>query len=404
VLVNVLPSTETAKKEKRFAVIVVSHDNAHASWFRMSFDNWPHLVYYCTSFQEALAIMDAVLPDILILNIDTPGFSYHDFLVLLQRRFPQTIRMIFSSEKDKLTLMKHVSDGVAHRCFCYPWEENNVGEILTNDLQMRSEVRVRKCLKFLALGGGIPTLPDVVHELEETLQNPKYQLDDIVAIIERDPAIAARLLKVVNSSLFPKRCEIDTLHRALNFLGISQARKIILFICATQHFQYPKRQHSHVLKIIGNSWLCSRLAGMIAAHIAPGQERTAATAALLHDIGKLILCSRLGSNFHPIATHDFTVGHSTVDIEKKKLGICHLELGSTLMLLWNLPLTIVEAIAQHALPLSELEGISKIVAIADRCLQETLSQGKIKTDVHTLNTEYPVDEWRDMAQKIINIR
>lgn len=403
-LVNVLPSTEIRKKEKRFAVIVVSHDNSHVSWFRKSFDNWPHLVYYCTSVQEALSIMDAVLPDILILNVATPGLSHHDFLVLLQQRLPQTIRMIFSSEKDKLALMKLVADGVAHRCFCYPWEDNNVAAILTNDLQLRSEVRVRKCLRFLALGGGIPALPAVVHEMEETLRDPKYQLDDIVAIIERDPVIAARLLKVVNSSLFPKRCEIDTLHRAINFLGISLARKIIMFICATQHFQYPKRHHRHVLKIIGNSWLCSRLAGVIAGHIVPGQERTAATAALLHDIGKLILCSRLGSNFQPITTPDFVMGHATVDIEKQKLGICHLELGSTLMLLWNLPLTIVEAIAQHGLPLPELEGISKVVAIADRCLQEVFSHGKIKTDIDTLNAEYPVDEWRDMAQKIINVR
>ena len=120
-------------------------------------------------------------------------------------------------------------------------------------------------------------------------------------------------------------------------------------------------------QIARHSFMCSRLARGIAGDLAPGCERDASTAALLHDIGKLLVltnsCEKLATIIEKIGYNGHLWPNKT--IEEEMFGFRYTELGSCLLLWWNLPMGIVEAIAGQEYPVLELRGISRCIAIAD---------------------------------------
>lgn len=386
---------------KSYTIFVVDHEQQHLEQFRQVFAEWPHLVYYCTSIAEAKAILQGVLADIMICNLHLPDFAETDFLRYVQAKCPHAIRMVFGGETERVVLMKLVADGKAHRYFSIPWEKNGIADALVNDLLIRSRVRVRKCWRFLQGGKGVPPLPDVVRELERVLADPDYDLDDVVRVLAKDPVVSARLLKVVNSAAFAKVREINDLHHAVTYLGVSATRKIILFICATKYFHYPRRYHRLAFKIINHSLQCGNLAGMVAEDILPGQERVAATAGLLHDIGKLVLLSFLGESRYAAIDLPSSFYFNDNDFEEQTFGVCHQELGSSLMLWWNLPFVMVEAAANHCLPPVGLSGVARCVAIADRCLQLAETGGEADPELDALKPQMPVDAWLSQARLLV---
>jgi HD-like signal output (HDOD) protein len=386
-----------------YTFFVVDYDSETMERYREIFSRWPHLVYYCSTIQEAKSIMEGVTADFLITRLRMPGVSPADFLTHVREKCPHSIRLVYSESRDRQELINIVASGIAHRYMCLPWEKDNFTEVLSRDLLTRSRLRQNKCWKFLAAGGeALPSLPEVVIKLEEVLRQPDYSLENIAGIIEKDPAISSKLLQVANSSAFARNSVIHDLKHAVSFLGVKQIKEIVLYLAALKSFKISHQCHANVAEISEHSFLCSRLAVEVANTVLPGQEREVATAALLHDIGKLVFFSSACGLYR-----DFISGRDTPEIpasefETELFGVTHAELGSSLMLWWNLPMNIIETAANHNLPLIQLWGVPLCVAIADRCLIEAAGHGeKVVTDLDVLANEFPVDEWRTKAWEML---
>jgi putative nucleotidyltransferase with HDIG domain len=175
---------------------------------------------------------------------------------------------------------------------------------------------------------------------------------------------------------------------------------MVLFLSALNHFQYPRKYHRHALEIIEHSIHCGRLAGLVAKTLAPGQERTAVTAGLLHDIGKLVFLASLDEALHHSPVFIKKYGLFASEVEQQIFGITHLELGGALLLWWNLPLDMVEAAASHSQPLDSLRGVPLCVAIADRCLFHAASGETITPELDLLSADLPVEEWLQSAREL----
>ena len=385
---------------KRCSVFIVEPDPASRALFREAFKDWSHLICFCNSFKELKALLTGVQPDLVLCNIRLPGFIEEYFLRYLQLNCPHALRVVYSNKKDVDSMLKLVGAGLAHRQFCLPLESTTC-QSLEYDVLVRSRIRVRKCWKFIQRGKRLPSLPPVIAELENILKNPDYCLADVVQVVEQDPVLSARLLQLVNSALFTKRNKIVDLHRAINFLGISRTRKIVLFLCAIRHFQYPKNFHQHAIKIINHSIQCGQLSGLIAQELIPGQARAASTAGLLHDIGKLVFLASLDANLINSESFIENYGLYASKLEEQIFGVTHQELGSSLLLGWNFPFTLIDAAANHSQPLHTLNGVTKCVAIADRCLFMAMTDSAESNDLNFLKNEFPVEKWMEFAHNII---
>ncbi len=384
---------------KKCSVFIVDPNPSHKAAFQELLGSWQHLVCYCATIEDFKQLLAGIVPDIVLCNLSLPGLHEHDFLRYVTSVCPHAIRIVFSEKTGADALVRLVATGGAHRAFCLPVSKD-LGRSLEHDLSVRSRIRMRKCWDFLNHGQGLPSLPPVVHELEAILQKPDYALAQVVEVLGKDPVLAARLLQMVNSVHFSRGMKIDDLHRAVSCLGISRTRKMVLFLCALNHFQYPKKYHRHALKIIDHSIQCGKLAGLIARRLAPGQERTAVTAGLLHDIGKLVFLASLDEALHHSPVFMRRYGLFATEMEEQLFGISHLELGSALLLWWNLPLVMVDAAANHGQPLNSLQGVPLCVAIADRCLLKAANGEAITTDFNLLPKDLPVEQWLQWARSM----
>ena len=72
------------------------------------------------------------------------------------------------------------------------------------------------------------TLPDIYLQIHQLLNNPQTSANDIGAAISKDPALSARLLRIVNSSYYSFKARIDTISRAITIVGIDDLQNLVL--------------------------------------------------------------------------------------------------------------------------------------------------------------------------------
>lgn len=74
----------------------------------------------------------------------------------------------------------------------------------------------------------LPSLPEVYFQVDRVLRDPDFSLQELSEVIEREPAIAARLMRLANSALYGFSGHIDTIQRAVTMIGSDEIRDLIL--------------------------------------------------------------------------------------------------------------------------------------------------------------------------------
>jgi len=313
----------------------------------------------------------------------------------VRQKSPNAIRMAYSDENNRQGLVQLCACGAIHRFLCFPWGKNKIASQLDRDFLTRSRIRAQKCWDYLGKGERLPALPEILKELEYVLGTSTYTAEDIAVVIGQEPAIAAKLLWVVNSSAFARVEKIADLSLAVSFLGVPTVKELLLYLCTVDHFKSPKKCQALVRQVADHSFQCSLLAGKIAGEINPKFENDAASAGLLHDIGKLLL---IANSCRELPLNRLHRQWLTPNEEEDLFGFNHIELGSCLMMRWNLPMSLIETTANHNYPLQKLWGITKIVALANRCLHEVHKTAESELD--QLADKYPIHTWHQWAEEI----
>ena len=194
---------------------------------------------------------------------------------------------------------------------------------------------------------------------------------ELIDLVQTDPGITSKVLKLCNSAYYGFQREIASLHEAGNLLGVTTLVNLVLTSSAGKYFKdygsagsgtQEKRWEECVANAIGSRIIASR-------HGKVDPER-AYTAGLLENIGHLVLDRFLDSSMEAI--HAVAVsGTSLIDAEKRVLGMHHAEIGARLTTRWSLPEVLVDVIRHHHHP--ELAGEDRELA-ATIHLAEILTQ------------------------------
>jgi HD-like signal output (HDOD) protein len=370
----------------------------------MLLTGFPCLISCCTAAPaEARTIMAGIGADLVFCGLTGADLNMLEFLEHVQRVNPHCIRLVYGAEPIPAELLKLVQSGFAHRFFTYTGGERQAREVVARALALHGRLAPHGCLHFLERTGNIAGLPMVIRELEEVLVAPGGRPEQLVAVLEKEELLASRLLQLVNSAVFFKSAAIDSLREAIVFLGTGRLREIVLFLAALEIFPQPESCRYQAIRVTMHSLQCARLACCIAGQLVPGREEEVGTAALLHDLGKLAYYSYECSRYLEAVSGSGRQAASTVlAVEEQVFGLSHGRLGGALLLWWNMPLATVETAVSHHLPLADLQGIPKCVAIADRFLQAAASQWRVMGDLQELPQEYPFATWRKIAAKLVN--
>lgn len=214
----------------------------------------------------------------------------------------------------------------------------------------------------------LPTLPDVLANLNELMMDPKASAKDAAEVIQRDPAITSKILRVVNSSFygFPKR--IKTISHAIVILGFNTVKSIVLSTSMVSIFESGESDENFDH---GQFWKHSIGVGAASKILAKKMDVATPeeyfTAGLLHDIGKIVVHGYLQDEFKDIMETVREKDCLMIDAEEEVLGINHTDIGGYLFDDWNLSENLLESAKFHHTPsnATEFPKLVSCVHLAD---------------------------------------
>lgn len=198
-------------------------------------------------------------------------------------------------------------------------------------------------------------LPVVARRALELADDPDTSLAELESLIASDPALSARLLRVVNSAFYGLPGQVGSLRQAVILLGFQQVRALILSSAFGDLFvvRSPARaalHHRLWVRAIAASLLAEAFARPL--HLAPQAADLAPTAALLADIGRLLLLVCADDEFVPVGFPS-EPSPREVEVEREFLGMDHAECGGRMAQAWNFPALLADLIRSHEEPVAD---------------------------------------------------
>jgi putative nucleotidyltransferase with HDIG domain len=193
-------------------------------------------------------------------------------------------------------------------------------------------------------------IPAIVHQLLEVLDNPDSSMSDITQIIQYDPAVTASVLRTCNAAYFGLKNPAESIKDAVNLLGTDQIVDLVLLkssakVLSGSHEGYGLHE--------GAMWKYSVSSAIISKQIAKelklDHKNTIFTAALLKDIGKIILDRFILDSFEKISGLVTNENLSFMEAEKAVIGVDHAELGGMIAKMWKFSPRMVKIIRNHHL-------------------------------------------------------
>ena len=222
------------------------------------------------------------------------------------------------------------------------------------------------------VGSWAASPPILYYQLREKLDDPDSSFDDLALIIKTDPAMSARLLKIVNSAFYGFDEKVDTLTHALNIIGTEQLTDMALAAIVTSRFEGIPRDLINMETFWMHSIACGIAARKIAKRMPGVEAEKMYLGGMLHDIGSLILFKESPEDSKKILLRCKESGENLFKVEKEILGYDHAEVGALLLSEWKLSGRLAEMVKYHHQPANAGEYLKEacIIARADALVYE----------------------------------
>ncbi len=194
----------------------------------------------------------------------------------------------------------------------------------------------------------LPTLPQVAVTLMDLLDDPKTSAPEINRVMARDPALAAKILKLVNSAYYGLSNRVASLNQAIVILGFKTVKSIAL--SASVMGLFKERGQAGAFdraQFWKHSIACACVARLVARKQKGVDPEVAFSAGLLHDIGKLVLDHYMADDMEAIVKAAGDARSSFLDAEQSILQTNHAEIGQWLAEKWGLPKELASVIGYH---------------------------------------------------------
>lgn len=225
----------------------------------------------------------------------------------------------------------------------------------------------RKTYRIALKVESFPGMPTTAAKLLPLLENYDSTASEIESILKYDPSLTANILKLTNSAYFGIPTRISSVRQAIVLLGWKRLLQVVMTICMSPlmnktipGYDLPRGalwQHSVAVSVAAEI--------LVKALKIPDADEVF-TAALLHDVGKLILGGFVKEDLQQI--EDMVAKGITLDVaESMILGTNHAEIGGQILDKWSFPSELVSAVQWHHDPESceESCNLSDIVHVAN---------------------------------------
>jgi HD-like signal output (HDOD) protein len=195
-----------------------------------------------------------------------------------------------------------------------------------------------EALKKLELIENLPTLPVIVTQIQKLIDNPKSNMSQIATVITRDQAIAARVVRLINSAFYGIGTKISSIQQAIMLLGLNTVKNLVIGVSVVKTFEGA---HGSTMFDRQKFWLhsfgCAIGSRQMAKLLKVDEPEDFFMAGLLHDIGILILDQFFHGEFIGMLQKASATNAEFILVEAGVLGLTHCEVGNFMTEKWRIP-------------------------------------------------------------------
>lgn len=190
----------------------------------------------------------------------------------------------------------------------------------------------------------LPTVPTVVKKLLELASDPRVSIAEMSRFVSSDPALATRVLRMVNSPLhgFPER--VSSVNQAVILLGVDVVKGLLLGLTVFELMQQT------MIGLWEHSCATAVVARIIAQKRGVRDPEEVAVGGLLHDLGKVLLILQLPEQYEAAMTRAGEEEKNMVTVEDEAFSVTHPMAATWLMQKWSFPKPLTEMIGFHHKP------------------------------------------------------
>ncbi|SLM31784.1 putative signal transduction protein (HD domain protein) [Desulfamplus magnetovallimortis] len=238
---------------------------------------------------------------------------------------------------------------------------------LVENLKERQENQ-KKVITFMNQVDTIFTMPSIALQVYHVASDPESDLDDVVKNILLDPSLSIKILKIVNSPFYGLSEKIASIKDAVVMLGMDEVVNMAFGLSLSKSFLDSE------LKGLMNPedlWRHSMETAIIARHLSEGlsqfKKMGVFTAGLLHDLGKVYLIENFGDIYTKVLERAEEHSIFISAVEQEIIGIDHGNIGRRIGENWNLPDSLVQAVAFHHQPSAAISysAFAGLIGFAD---------------------------------------
>ncbi len=202
--------------------------------------------------------------------------------------------------------------------------------------------------QLIGKGQDLPSLPEIYLRVSEQLEDESSSVQQIGGTVQNDPAIATRVLKMVNSAYYGMPNEVSSVAQAVSLLGRERLKHILIGSVLRGVFSVQDNPAFSMQVFWQHSIKTAIIARQLATHVSAIQEpESMFTAGLLHDIGKLLLINKFPERM--LAAEEYAI-QKRIDVlsaELSQVGVTHTAVGEALMQHWGLPQLLIDCARNH---------------------------------------------------------
>jgi putative nucleotidyltransferase with HDIG domain len=307
-------------------------------------DEWE--MHFALGGKEALLELLEQPFDVIVTDMRMPGMDGATLLREVQSFYPDIVRIVLSGHAEFEAALRAVP--VAHQFLAKPCDPGVLENVVERACQLQKLVNDAAVRAIVGKVSGLPVMPQLYSKLQGMLADDRCAMADIADVIKQDAGMCAKILQLVNSAFFRLSRPLSRIEDAIGYLGLEAVHRVVL---AGELFD-EKRGSFGTARELQSLRTHSLVTATIASQLLPvkKQQEDTFVAALLHDIGKLLIAVHL-PEYHKAATECAkSRGIEPYAAEMALSGVSHAEVGAYLLGIWGLPYFIVEAVANHHEP------------------------------------------------------
>ena len=217
--------------------------------------------------------------------------------------------------------------------------------------------------RLAAAVDGMPAFPKSVQRILELTRDVNCSPKDLVQVIDKDPVVMVKVLKVVNSAYYSLPKQITSINHAVVYLGFNTIKNLALSIAAIGMLPASNAAGFDGQQYLLHSLATAGIAKQLALRVDDADPMDCFIAGLLHDFGKVVFAQFMPKEFRKALEHSQWHESSLHEALRSEIGVDHAVVGAMLVEKWRFPPSLVETIAnQYGPALKDTDMIACVFA------------------------------------------